>query len=40
MTPADLIGLLADAEWNHREQKRLTARLRNARFRHVAGRGR
>jgi DNA replication protein DnaC len=36
MTPADLIGLLADAEWNHREQKRLSARLRNARFRQDA----
>ena len=36
MSPLDLIGLLADAEWNDREQKRLTARLRNARFRQDA----
>jgi DNA replication protein DnaC len=36
MTPLDLIGLLADAEWDEREQKRLTARLRNARFRQEA----
>jgi DNA replication protein DnaC len=36
MSPLDLIGLLADAEWNDREQKRLTARLRNARFRQEA----
>ena len=33
LTALDLVGLLADAEWNHREQKRLTARLRTARFR-------
>jgi DNA replication protein DnaC len=36
MTPLDLIGMLADAEWEDREQKRLTARLRNARFRQEA----
>jgi len=36
LTPADLVGLLADAEWNDRESKRLTARLRNARFRQEA----
>ncbi len=36
MTPLDLVGLLADAEWRHREQKRLTARLRTARFRQDA----
>lgn len=36
MTPLDLIGLLADAEWDEREQKRLTARLRTARFRQEA----
>lgn len=36
LTPLDLIGLLADAEWEEREQKRLTARLRNARFRQEA----
>jgi DNA replication protein DnaC len=36
LTPRDLVGLLADAEWEEREQKRLTARLRNARFRQEA----
>ena len=36
MTPTDLLGLLADAEWNVREQARLTARLRTARFRQEA----
>lgn len=36
LTPLDLVGLLADAEWNDRESKRLTARLRNARFRQEA----
>lgn len=36
MTPTDLVGLLADAEWNEREEKRLTARLRIARFRQDA----
>jgi DNA replication protein DnaC len=36
LAPLDLIGLLADAEWEEREQKRLTARLRNARFRQEA----
>ena len=36
LTPTDLVGLLTDAEWNHREQRRLTARLRNARFRQEA----
>jgi DNA replication protein DnaC len=36
MTPLDLVGLLADAEWEEREKKRLTARLRNARFRQEA----
>jgi DNA replication protein DnaC len=30
---ADLLGILADAEWMSRENKRLTARLRTARFR-------
>ena len=24
MTPSDLVGLLADAEWSHREQRKLT----------------
>jgi DNA replication protein DnaC len=36
MTPLDLVGLLADAEWRQREQKKLTARLRTARFRQDA----
>jgi DNA replication protein DnaC len=36
MTPLDLVGLLADAEWRQREQKKLTARLRTARFRQEA----
>lgn len=36
MTPAGLVGLLADAEWRHREERKLTARLRNARFRQDA----
>lgn len=36
LTPTDLVGLLTDAEWTHRENKKLTARLRNARFRHQA----
>lgn len=36
LTPADLIGLLADAEWTSRENKKLSARLRNARFRQAA----
>lgn len=32
----DLVGLLADAEWRHREQRKLTGRLRRARFRQEA----
>jgi len=36
VTPADLVGLLADAEWTHREEKKLTSRLRTARFRQTA----
>ena len=36
MPPADLIGLLADEEWTWRENKKLTARLRSARFRQEA----
>jgi DNA replication protein DnaC len=36
MPAADLVGLLADAEWTARENKKLTARLRNARFRQEA----
>jgi DNA replication protein DnaC len=36
LEPADLIGLLADAEWTARENRRLTQRLREARFPMVA----
>jgi len=32
LTPFDVVGLLADAEWTHRDNKRLTSRLRQARF--------
>ena len=32
LEPADLIGLLADSEWTQRENRRLTQRLRDARF--------
>jgi DNA replication protein DnaC len=32
LDPADLVGLLADAEWTARENRRLTNRLRQARF--------
>jgi DNA replication protein DnaC len=34
--PLDLVGLLADAEWMERENKRLTQRLRNARLKQQA----
>lgn len=36
VSPADLLGLLADAEWIHRENKKLTARLRNAKLKQTA----
>jgi DNA replication protein DnaC len=36
ITPLDLIGLLADAEWRHRQAQKLTTRLRTARFRQDA----
>lgn len=36
IAPADLVGLLADAEWLYREQQKLSTRLRNARFRQPA----
>ncbi len=36
MPAPDLVGLLADAEWTARENKKLTARLRTARFRQEA----
>lgn len=32
MDPADLVGLLVDAEWTSRENRRLSQRLREARF--------
>lgn len=32
LDPEDLVGLLADAEWIHRENNKLTARLRKAKF--------
>jgi len=32
LEPADLIGLLADAEWTARENRRVTHRLQEARF--------
>ncbi|WNG33030.1 AAA family ATPase [Archangium violaceum] len=34
--PTDLVGLLVDAEWVHRENKKLSSRLRNARLRQTA----
>jgi len=36
VAPADLVGLLADAEWVFRENRKLTARLRKAKFRQQA----
>ena len=36
LTPTDIVGLLVDAEWCLREERKLTARLRNARFRQEA----
>lgn len=36
LSPADLVGILVDAEWVGRENKKLTTRLRNARFRQQA----
>lgn len=32
LDPTDLVGMLADAEWVHRENNKLTARLRKAKF--------
>jgi DNA replication protein DnaC len=32
----DRLGLLVDAEWAHREQRKLTRRLQRARLRHAA----
>ena len=36
ITPADLLGMLVDAEWIYRENRKLTARLKQARFRQNA----
>ena len=36
LTALDVVGLLVDAEWHLREERKLTARLRNARFREEA----
>lgn len=36
LDPTDLVGLLTDAEWIHRENNKLTARLRRAKFRQSA----
>ncbi len=36
LDPADLVGLLTDAEWTARENRRLTQRRRQARFRTTA----
>jgi len=33
LSPADLVGVLADAEWTHRENRKLEGRLKQARFR-------
>ncbi len=36
LAPADLVGFLVDAEWHHREERKLAARLRNAKLRQSA----
>lgn len=36
VAPADLVGLLADAEWVYRENRKLTARLKKAKLRQPA----
>lgn len=36
LAPADLVGLLADAEWIYRENRKLTARLSKAKLRQPA----
>ena len=36
IAPTDLVGLLTEAEWTERENRRLTSRLREARFREQA----
>lgn len=36
LRPEDLLSLLADAEWTHRENNKLTSRLRKAKFKQPA----
>ena len=36
IAPEDLVGVLAQSEWTERENRRLTSRLRQARFREAA----
>ena len=36
LTALDVVGMLVDAEWHEREERKLTARLRTARFREAA----
>lgn len=36
LTPLELVGMLVDAEYTHRENKKLSGRLRTARFREQA----
>lgn len=36
IAPTDLVGLLAEGEWTERENRRLTGRLRKARFREAS----
>jgi DNA replication protein DnaC len=36
LSALDVVGMLVDAEWHEREGRKLTARLRNARFREEA----
>lgn len=36
LSALDLVGMLVDAEWREREERKLTARLRSARFRESA----
>ena len=36
VAPTDLVGLLADAEWVYRENRKLTARLKKAKLRQPA----
>jgi DNA replication protein DnaC len=36
LLPQDLVGLLADAEWVHRDNKKLSRRLKSAKFRQQA----